>query len=297
MKKITIALIAIVVVALIATVLLLNTQTQKEPEHFTNTTGVATFFYEPLNTEINVFYHIPEGGKKSTMPILFSIHGTVRNADDYRDFWIEQSNSKNFMVFAPEFRNEGLFAGADGYNLGRMFDGTELRPKEEWTFSVIEALFDFIVKDLGSKRTKYDMWGHSAGAQFIHRYLYFIPNARVDRAVAANAGWYTLPDFAIEYPFGLRNTPATVETREKAFARKLYIALGTEDNDHTASDLRRCPNTDKQGIHRFDRGHFFWDNAQINNIGTEFNWKKVIVPGVAHSGRRMAQETGYLLYN
>ena len=289
-----------IIITLITVALIANScnQTPKIPEHFTETTGVTEFYYAPLDTVINVFYHIPEGGDIRRMPILFSIHGTVRNADDYRDYFIKLADSLGFMVFAPQFVNRGLFAGTPGYNLGRMYDeNNAVRPREQWTFTIIEHLFDFIVEDLGSRQTQYDMYGHSAGSQFVHRFLYFMPEARVRKAIAANAGWYTLPDFTVELPYGLKDSPATPEMLKKAFAGKMYIALGTEDNNHAASDLRRCENTDKQGIHRFERGHFFWENAQINSAGMPFNWELVIVPGIAHSGRRMAAETIHLLYN
>ncbi|MCL2414807.1 MAG: hypothetical protein FWC94_06095 [Bacteroidales bacterium] len=295
MKRTITTVITIAAIA-IALFFILRPQ-QKAPEFFTETTGVTAFYYAPLNTYINVFYHIPEGVDKRTAPIFFSIHGTLRNADDYRDFFIEKSNALGFMVFAPEFRNEGLFAGAPGYNLGRVHDEFgQLRPREEWTFSIIEPLFDFIVEDLGSRQTRYDIYGHSAGSQFVHRFLFFIPEARVNRAIAANAGWYTLPDFTVEFPFGLKNTPVTEESLKKAFAQRLYVALGTEDNDPADPHLRRCQETDKQGLHRFDRGLYFWNNALQNSVGIPFNWEKVIIEGVAHSGRTMGVETVRLLY-
>ena len=38
------------------------------------------------------------------------------------------------------------------------------------------------------------MFGHSAGGQFVHRFVQFKPNSRVNYAISANAGWYTVPD-------------------------------------------------------------------------------------------------------
>ena len=90
------------------------------------------------------------------------------------------------------------------YIEGGMFQGNTLLDRSEWTFSLIKSVFDTVRKDTGSSRTKYDMWGHSAGAQFVHRYVTFMPDTRVDRAVSANAGWYTLPDVDVAYPYGLK---------------------------------------------------------------------------------------------
>jgi len=270
--------------------------TSTDPVHFTEVTGVTTFNYQPLSTNINVFYHIPAGGDIKTMPILFVMHGTNRNADGYRDTWRNHANNKQVIIIAPEFPNSGLFAGSSGYNQGRMFSGSTLRPREQWTFSIIEALFDFVVADLRSTQTKYDMWGHSAGGQFAHRYVLFMPEARLNKAVAANSGWYTVPNLTVDFPHGLRNSPATATTLETSFAKNLIIALGTLDNDPNAADLNRDPITDIQGTNRFDRGNYFMNVATTNSAGKTFNWTKVEVPGIAHSSSGMATGTVNILY-
>ena len=79
-------------------------------------------------TKINVYYHIPNSNVKN-LPILISLHGNSRNADDYRDCWIEMANSNGFMVFAPEF-NRTDFPTGDQYNLANIFsDGDNPVPK------------------------------------------------------------------------------------------------------------------------------------------------------------------------
>ena len=52
----------------------------------------------------------------------------------------------------------------------------------------------------GNTSADYYLFGHSAGAQFVHRLLLMVPDGRYAALVAANAGWYTVPDKSIDYP-------------------------------------------------------------------------------------------------
>jgi hypothetical protein len=69
------------------------------------------------------------------------------------------------------------------------------------------------------------MFGHSAGAQFVTRFVTFMPQHR-PIAVAANAGWYTTLDDLVEFPTGWtvpprRKTNCTLRSpRTRHSARK-----------------------------------------------------------------------------
>jgi pimeloyl-ACP methyl ester carboxylesterase len=101
------------------------------------------------------------------------------------------------------------FAAADypraAYQLGNLADGAgKLFPEGKWTFSAIEHLFDFVKKATGNTSERYHIYGHSAGGQFVHRMVLFLPEARYATAVTANAGWYTMPTFSgKKFPYGL----------------------------------------------------------------------------------------------
>ena len=47
------------------------------------------------------------------------------------------------------------------------------------------ASFVTVKAATGNRSERYHLYGHSAGAQFVHRFLYFMPDARVAKAVAA----------------------------------------------------------------------------------------------------------------
>ena len=258
--------------------------------------GSFVFLDSRLNQgrPLTVWTYIPSGYVPSS-PILFVMHGNSRNADDYRNQWAEIAERNNAFLLCPEFSKKD-FPRDTQYNMGNMFvmdehDALlESVPRREWTYSLIEPIFDLARKMMQSTAPGYFIYGHSAGSQFVHRFLFFVPEARVLRAVCANAGWYTLPDFEISYPYGFKDTTAEPETLGKAFAKDVTIYLGDEDIDTESSSLRKTPEAMAQGRHRFERGHFFFENcgAAARRLGLKLNWKLAIAPGVAHSNSRMA---------
>lgn len=252
--------------------------------------------------QINVFYHIPSGDR-TNMPIVFVFHGEERNASYYRDIWVNAANKIGFMVFAPEFSAKD-FPGGSSYIIGNIYqDGNfptpqTLNDESVWTFSVIEPLFDFIKINAGSNVLTYNMFGHSGGGQFVHRFVLFKPNARFNKAVAANSGWYTVPDGVANYPYGIMNSPLTAMSPNNYFGKQLYISVGALDNNGSDSSLRHNEASDLQGLNRFDRGNYFFTNSQkyAQNKNAVFNWKFSVVPNSGHDPVKMSNEAVYQLF-
>jgi hypothetical protein len=109
-------------------------------------------------------------------------------------------------------------------------------------------------------------------------------------AVAANPGWYIMPDFDVAYPYGLRGAGIDEKQAAQAFGRKLVVLLGEKDNDPGHHQLSRSPEAMLQGNHRFERGHNFFDRARRTaaQLNTPLAWSLRIAPGVAHSNARIA---------
>ena len=270
-----------------------------------NSTGVFRFtaigFFS--NRTINVYYHIPDGDIKS-MPILMSFHGGSRNADDYRDYWTDMANNSNFMIFAPEFQS-GDFS-SDEYNLGNVFDDGDnpsagtYNQQEEWTFSILDLLFEYIKTEVNGTQETYNGWGHSAGSQFLHRFVLFMPESKLNIAVCSNAGWYTVPESEINFPYGLNQSQLDTNKLNLAFSKKLYVHLAEDDTNPNSSSLRHNEIVDdQQGLHRRARGRYFYATSEdtANQNQTEFNWIKTDeVPNVSHQGMLMAQDAVRYLY-
>lgn len=272
-----------------------------------NSNSTGSFTYTPAsplnNKSIEVFYHIP-AGDISKMPILFSFHGVNRNADDYRDYWISMANANGFMVFAPEFSDDDFPTG-DKYNLANIFDDgdnpstTTFNNKNEWTFSVLDPLFEKIKTAVAGTQETYNGWGHSAGSQFLQRFVMYLPESKLDIAVCSNAGWYTVPETTVDFPYGIKNGQLPNSGLIKAFSKKLIVHLGKNDTDENSAGLRHNRVVDnQQGLHRFERGNYFFtkSNSTAQALNTPFKWEKDEVSGVAHEAQKMANDAlQYLL--
>ena len=263
-----------------------------------NSTGVFTFTPTGVLSDksINVYYHTPQGDL-TNFPILFSFHGGSRNADDYRDDWIQMANANNFMVFAPEFNSDD-FPSGDMYNLANIFqDGDNpssdtFNSPDSWTFSIIDQLFDFIKSEIGGNQTTYNAWGHSAGAQFLHRFVFYLPDSKLNIAVCSNAGWYTVPESGVVFPYGILESQLSNSNLISAFSKKLYVHLGDADTDPNSSSLRHNDIVDEQqGLNRLVRGRYFFETSQekAESLNATFNWEKTPeVSGVGHDHTAMA---------
>ena len=256
------------------------------------------------------------------MPIVFSFHGSGRNGDDYRDLWIDMANQHGFMIFAPEFSSSNYPGLGDNYLMGNVFeDGdnpaqSEFNDPSEWTFSTIDPLFEYIKSNVLGTQTFYNAWGHSGGAQFLHRFALFVPNSKLGVAVCSNAGWYTVPETGVDYPYGISLPFGPVDqdlfdflqspsndlniNLDQFFSKSLIIHLGTNDTDPNSSGLRHNTEVDnQQGLTRYVRGQYFFSSSQskAEDLNIEFNWERHDVPGASHQSQVMANDALQFILN
>lgn len=257
--------------------------------------------YVPLESKpVTVFYYIPTSGNIVNMPVLFSFHGAERDGTIQRDAWKYFAEKHGFIVIAPQFSKDHY--SENQYQFGGVFTtsaATVLNPKEKWTYNIVEALFDYFKAETGNASTTYNMFGHSAGGQFVHRYLIAMPHARVNRAVAANPGSWTFPyvdgivgidNKTYGWPYSIRNTPFTTqESLRTFFSRRLYIQLGMLDTNPDASGLPKGAPAMAQGAHRLERGRFFYEESKrlAQKDGADFFFQKAEVANGNHSTLRM----------
>src|SRR4029077_16994770 len=139
-------------------------------------------------------------------PVLFVHHDVRRNGRDYRDYWLDEVDEAGVLAIAIEFP-EASFPEYLWYHFGNLHDKEGMpNPREEWTFGIVERLFELLLAQGVTTRQRYGLFGHSAGGQFVHRMVSFGFRDRVAVAVSANAGTYAMPDLSTPWPFGLGQT-------------------------------------------------------------------------------------------
>ncbi|MBQ6310755.1 MAG: hypothetical protein IJK74_04310 [Bacteroidales bacterium] len=241
---------------------------------------------------IKIYYNIPSG-EISSMPVLFVMHGMDRNGDDYRDQWKDLSDKYGFIILVPTFSQDQF--PDEFYQRGNVIaEDNKYTPENERVYVLIDEVFEFFIAHSGSKAKAYSIYGHSAGGQFVHRFLLFNNTLYLDRAVAANAGWYTYPSDTVSYPYGIKGSGADIKAY---YGKKMIILLGDADTLRT-SDLRQTPETDAQGLTRFARGNAFFSFCEkdAERNGYPFNWRKEYVKNVGHSNTKMAPSAAELLF-
>ncbi len=263
---------------------------------FKNEKKIVIHYYKPQNL-------------KSESPVLIVIPGAGRDGDEYRDAWIEKANKYNILVLSPEY-SEKYYPEFWSYNLAGMIKDVEINYERttmigfkinenpnEWIYKDFDRIFNMTKQKLDLKTDFYDLFGHSAGGQILHRLAIFKSDNKANKILAANSGWYTLPTDKEDFPTGLKNS--YISEKDIDFSKKLVLFLGEKDDaDETRGDLRHSIELDKQGLHRLERGTYFYNESKkiASELNAEFNWKLEIIPNIGHDFREMSKAAADYLY-
>jgi len=244
--------------------------------------------YSPDRPLMLECYRAP--GYAPDRPVVLVQHGMGRNGDEYCEAWVEAADRHGLLIVATTFPNAS-WPGPRTYNDGhvREEDGT-VRPRETWSHAIPGRVFRLLQAARVTGRPRAYLWGHSAGAQFVHRALATQDSGLFEAAGAGNAGWYTMPTLERPYPEGLGGIALEEADLRRLLAFPLTIFAGDQDTDEAEENLPRSQAAMEQGPHRFARAHYYLQAGRraAARLGAACNWRLIVVPGIGHEGMRMS---------
>ena len=177
-------------------------------------------------------------------PVLVAVHGVSRNAYEQAVVFSALCDARGAVLLVPIFTRD---QHRDYQRLGRKDRGPRVDLLLHRCLSEVASL-------CGADVTQVRLFGFSGGAQFAHRYVMAHPH-RVARAIVAASGWYTFPDRARRYPYGIRLNRSLhgVHFKPELFLRvPVEVLVGSRDVGST--NLRSSPHLEaQQGKNRVER--------------------------------------------
>ena len=134
--------------------------------------------------------------------------------------------------------------------------GNVNKDKSKYINNSISLFFNYIKSKFSLDIETYSMFGHSAGAQFTHRYMLLSKDKRISNAVVANAGWYTFISNA-DFPYGIKSSPIIISDEHLRWfmSNKVNLLIGSEDIG--SKSLNSSKGAKLQGITRVDRANSY----------------------------------------
>jgi pimeloyl-ACP methyl ester carboxylesterase len=227
-------------------------------------------FYRLEGDPDRLFYCFLPAHRRADATPLILVHGISRNAAELVCRFAGAARRHGVPLIAPLFpaASYGMYQQARDRKRGADAD---------------RALLDIL--DFGGRRfsldvERCDIFGFSGGAQFAHRFALLHPR-RIRSCVAVSAGWYTMPDAEVRWPYGLANAPDGGIDREAVRQIPFHVVVGRRDTMDDAA-LRKSRRLDRQqGENRLSRARS-WARA-MSEWGANPAGSLTILPRTRHN--------------
>jgi len=233
-------------------------------------------------TPLQVYFYKPKTYTGDRMIMVF--HGTLRNADEYRNDAEKMGERFGALIIAPKFDSE-RFPNRRYHRGGILKEDGSAAPQDEWTYPYIPALANEVRKMENRPKMPFYLIGHSAGGQFLVRLAGFYETG-AERVVAANPGSELFPTRDQKFGYGFGGLPPELSSDDvirRYLAQPLTLYLGTGDCVWD-EDLDDSPEAMAQGAGRYQRGLASFAAAKklAEEKGWPFNWRIVTAGAVGH---------------
>jgi pimeloyl-ACP methyl ester carboxylesterase len=231
--------------------------------------------------------------------ILVLVHGTPKdlspeeNAAYYAASWMEFADEQNLILIAPAFNQDNFSSRYGDHAMSgyRGLFGREIGA-DEWVKRLVEAHREAY----HIKPTQFNIYGHSAGGQFVSRYLVTHPE-EIRKAVITSAATYPQPQPEIPWPFGMGELNTEISWDDGTITQidihpdknkwlaatkiPLTVIVGLNDSAELPSDL--IPG--QKGVNRLEIARNWINDMQgfAESNGVDCNFQVEIIPGIGHS--------------
>lgn len=218
-------------------------------------------------------YTIPRPIGSDPMPIVVLVHGSIRSVDEaldtalrYLDSYDSDADSQRFAIVAPVFKSTDFNGPLGGYRgmVGR--HRPCLDPRHSDADNFVNGILDAYIHkhpELFAKRALF--FGHSAGGQFLSRYIVTHPH-RVAAAVLSAPGTFAFPDPAVIWTDGMRERSGNLRWDNSPQARPylfrpehwkfritarlpVTVMVGDSESCHCIPISEATPGADTDGSH------------------------------------------------
>jgi len=142
---------------------------------------------------IGMRYMFASPGEDAIQRVIVAVHGVSREWREFSRHFVSRCIAANTALVIPRFSRSG-YRGYQRLEVGRKnlaADGALLK------------VLDDVAEQFGTDgMEELRLFGYSGGAQFAHRFSLLHPNL-VKRQALAASGFYTMPDAAEPFPYGL----------------------------------------------------------------------------------------------
>ncbi|MGM0924114.1 MAG: alpha/beta hydrolase [Bacillota bacterium] len=245
-------------------------------------TGTTTQFACQFDSRFSFCAYIPKSydeSKSDIYSLAVLVHGTYRNAHEYRDEFIDFADATNTIILAP------LFPGGitepwecDSYKF--------LKIKGNHFDRVLLAMVEEVSERYKITKDKFFLHGFSGGGQFVHRFFYFHPDRLLGVSIGA-PGNVTYLDTTSPWYVGIGDCEerfGVVLDYEEMKRVPVLMVIGSEDTETWMINDKDAPfwmdGLDKRGNNRIERLRALRDNFEQNGIQVRYEE----IPGVSHEG-------------
>ena len=230
--------------------------------------------------------YIPRRGGENA-PVFVTVHGISRDAIEQAYMYADLAERYGVVMIAPYF-SEPPFS--DYQFMGRNGRGQRAD-------LALDKIADEVGKLTHARTDKLYLFGYSGGGQFVHRYTMAHPD-RVAKVAIGAAGWYTFPDPALPYPYGMKVSrkifSGVVFDPGKFLSVPTRVFVGAEDVKQDPALNKSVRIVRQQGATRVERAQKWVAEMEkaADAIGLQTSYSVELLPGSGHSYSQCMQTGG-----